>query len=204
MSDLANTAPLAHRTALTAPGAAVVNISAISDRAMIDLRISKDDAATRKAFEKALGIALPLNPRTSATTGGVAVLWLSLDQWLVVVDEADRETRLAALKKVAQRRFAMVTDLTDARAIIQLSGDGAAEIIMKGASADLTRVPKGTVRRMNFAGIAAMVHVAGASPLVLDLYVGRSYGDYAWSWLAQAARPGAGLRVFGAQAPPPV
>ncbi|MHA1524486.1 MAG: sarcosine oxidase subunit gamma [Alphaproteobacteria bacterium] len=202
MSDL--TAPLAHRDALKAPGAAAVNISAISERAMIDLRVGPNDGAGRKAFEKALGLELPTSPRTSTAAGGITALWLSIDQWLLVVPAAQRETHRATLEKVAQRRFAVVTDLSDARAIIRLEGIGAPEIIMKGASADLTQAPQGTVRRMNFAGIAAMVHVVETSPPVLDFYVGRSFGDYAWEWLAQAARPGAALQLFGAQPTPAV
>lgn len=200
----ATTAPLAHRTGLVAPGAAVVNISAIGERAMIDLRARPGDAAARKAFEKALGLSLPTAPRTSTTSGDITALWLSIDQWLIVAPIQDRQSHLDALTKVARRRFAMVTDLSDARAIIALQGDGAMETIMKGAAADLTRAPEGMVRRMNFAGIAAMVHVVGTAPPTLHLYVARSMADYAWSWLAQAARPGAGLRVFVPQEPPAI
>ena len=111
MSDMgpspATTAPLAHRTALVAPGAAVVNISAISDRAMIDVRARPGDTAAHKAFGKALGLTLPAAPRTSTTSAGTAALWLSIDQWLVVVPDTDRQACLAALTKAAGRRFAI-------------------------------------------------------------------------------------------------
>jgi hypothetical protein len=50
-------------------------------------------------------------------------------------------------------------------------GEGVREIIMKGAPVDLT-APEfhiGTVRRLRFGDVAAMVHMAGEAPDIIDL-----------------------------------
>jgi sarcosine oxidase gamma subunit len=42
------------------------------------------------------------------------------------------------------------------------------------------------VRRLRFAEIAALLHVVEED--VFDLFVFRSYADYAWDWLVRNAR----------------
>jgi sarcosine oxidase gamma subunit len=70
---------------------------------------------------------------------------------------------------------------------------------MKGASADLTHTDyrAGTVRRLSFAELAAMVHVVSDTPEILDLYVFRSVGHYVQEFLETAARPEARVVLWG-------
>ena len=58
----------------------------------------------------------------------------------------------------------------------------------------------GTVRRMRYAEIAALIHVVEDD--VFDLYVFRSYAHYAWDFLLATAREPAKIRLFGRQAAP--
>jgi sarcosine oxidase subunit gamma len=41
-------------------------------------------------LSKALGVKLPVKPKTSASTGGRTALWLGPDEWLVI-DEAGKD-----------------------------------------------------------------------------------------------------------------
>jgi sarcosine oxidase, subunit gamma len=70
---------------------------------------------------------------------------------------------------------------------------------MKGSSLDLVHdsYAPGTVRRMRFAEVAALLHVIEKN--VIDIYVFRSYADYAWAFLLKAARKGSEVKVFGAR-----
>ncbi|HKG74070.1 MAG TPA: hypothetical protein VKA79_07520, partial [Aestuariivirgaceae bacterium] len=58
---------------------------------------------------------------------------------------------------------------------------------------------EGAVRRLRYAEIAALVHVIGREPDVMDLYVFRSYADYAWTYLTTTAREAARIQLFGRQ-----
>jgi sarcosine oxidase subunit gamma len=98
----------------------------------------------------------------------------------------------------------LVVDVSDARAIIRLEGEGVREVLMKGAPVDLTapEYTPGTVRRVSFGEIAALLHMVSDSPDTFDLYVFRSYAVFAWQWLLATARAGARISLFGPQPPP--
>ncbi|MFO1088292.1 MAG: sarcosine oxidase subunit gamma family protein [Hyphomicrobiales bacterium] len=189
---------LTHRTPLSevlrgsVPDSAV-DIVEVKDRGMIDLRGHLAD----RDFGGLLGVDLPSVPRTSVSHGSLTVLWLSLDQWLITCPRGDAVALTAALQRDLQGVHSLVADVSDMRTILRVSGDGAAEVLMKGTSVDLTLADgkPGTVRRLRFAEVAAMVHALpdGKS---FDLYVFRSYADYVLQYLTAAARPQAAIRLF--------
>ena len=82
------------------------------------------------------------------------------------------------------------------RAIIRLEGEGVREVLMKGSTLDLTDgdYTPGTVRRMRFAEIAALLSIVEDN--VIDVYVFRSYADYTWNFLVKAARKGSEVKLF--------
>lgn len=195
---------LAHRSDLARQSGLSVTLEAAAGRGMIDLRGETDDAKFMAAAKSAFGVALPTTPRSSATKGDVTALWFSVDHWLVNLPRDTCGKKLASLQKKTQGLFALAADMSDARTIIRISGEGAREVLMKGTSVDLTApdMQAGTVRRMLFAEIAAACHVVSTEPEVFDLYVFRSYADYAWQWLLATARAGARVRLYGPQEPP--
>lgn len=192
---------LAHRSDLDRQPGLSITLEVVDGNGMIDLRGETGDAKFMAAAKSVIGVALPTEPRTSVSKGDVTVLWLSIDQWLVTLPRDKCAKVFAALRKKTDGLFALATDMSDARTVIRLSGDGAREVLMKGTSVDMLapEIAGGTVRRMLFAEIAAACHVVSADPDVLDLYLFRSYADYAWEWLLATARAGAKVRLYGSQ-----
>jgi sarcosine oxidase subunit gamma len=174
-------------------------IEEVSDRGMIDIKGDPAAPGFRAAVSAVLGFDLPLAPRRAATGGETAALWLSIDQWLITLPHAEAEPLAVRLQAALAGHHALVVDLSDARAIFRLRGLGAREVVMKGASADLTHTDyrAGTVRRLSFAELAALVHVVSDDPEILDLYVFRSVARYVREFLETAARPEAQLVLWG-------
>jgi sarcosine oxidase, subunit gamma len=193
MADLHFESALAHRSA---PDNTSISIREISERGMIDLRGSTTDKKFTAAAKLALGVDLPKAPRTSTTFGDVQVLWLSTDQWLVLTGRARVTALLAELRKALGTIHSLAVDVSDMRAIIRLEGEGVRETLMKGSTLDLISedYAPGTVRRMRFAEIAALLHVVEQN--MIDIYVFRSYADYAWEFLVKAARKGSEVKLF--------
>ena len=109
---------------------------------------------------------------------------------------------LAALAKPLGGIHSLAVDVSDMRAVIRLEGEGVREVLMKGSrsicSATTTR--RARCAACAFAEIAALLHVVEDD--VFDIYVFRSYADYAWDFLLATAREPAKVRLFGAQDAP--
>ncbi len=187
---------------VAAPQCLAVSVREISDRGMIDLRGLASDAAFMSAAKSVLGTDLPAAPRTSASSGDIRILWLSIDQWLIMCPRANVSGLLASLRSALSGIHSLAVDVSDMRAIIRIEGEGSRETLMKGCSLDLLsgNYLAGTVRRMRFAEIAALLDVVEDD--VFDIYVFRSYAHYAWEFLTTAAREGASVRLFAKQASP--
>ncbi|MEM7637027.1 MAG: sarcosine oxidase subunit gamma family protein [Pseudomonadota bacterium] len=200
MSEAVYTSPLAHLDGSHGAAELSISISEVADRGMIDLRGEAGSAKFRQAAKTALGIDLPLKPRSSVVKDDVTVLWLSVDQWLVCCPRNKANSLADKLRKNLGTLHSLAVDVSDARAIIRLEGDNAREVMMKGSSIDFTLpdYKAGLVRRLVFAEIAALAHIVTDKPCVIDIYVFRSYADYTWKWIEATAKPAATIGLFGA------
>ena len=199
MSELYIESPLAHREA---PQGLSIDLREITDRGMIDLRGSASDKKFMAAAKKVLGLDLPKVPRSSVSWGDVKALWLSIDQWLILCSRAKAVELTAVLRAELGGIHSLVVDVSDMRAVLRLEGEGVREVLLKGSSLDLLGddYAPGTVRRMHYAEIAALLHVV--EDTVFDVYVFRSYADYAWDFLLATARTPAKVSLFTAQNTP--
>ncbi len=205
MSEVPFRSALAHRSDRNEAVGLSIRMREIGDRAMIDLRGLTSDRRFMAGVQDVIGVPLPKNPRTSVTAGDLAVLWTSIDQWLITAQRA-RATPLAdALREKLQASHCLITDMSDARSIFRLQGDNVREVLNKGTSVDFTsgELGAGVVRRILFAQVAAMVHAVSEGPDVIDLYVFRSYADHAWRYLLATAKEGARISLFGRQSVEP-
>ena len=184
---------LAHRQS---PDNLSISMREISERGMIDLRGLSSDKKFMSAVKSVLGFDLPKVPRTSASWGDMKALWLSTDQWLILCTRSKTNALLAELNAALGKIHSLAVDVSDMRAIIRIEGDGVRETLMKGSSLDLIGADykAGTVRRMRFAEIAALLHVVEEN--VIDIYVFRSYAEYTWAFLTKAGRKGAEVKLF--------
>ena len=201
MSDPRFQSPL---SGLAPPRNLAISISEIVDRGMIDIRGDPEDRSFAAAVEAVLGTSLPRRPRSSVAAGELSVLWLSIDQWLAECPRAEAGGIARNLNEALEDIPSLVVEMSEARAIIRVQGEGVREVIMKGAPVDLTApgFTEGTVRRLRFGELAAMVHMVGEAPDIIDLYVFRSYAVFAWEWLIATADGDAQIRLFQPQSAP--
>ena len=197
MSDLHFESALAH---VGVPTGLCIDMREISDRGMIDLRGNASDKKFLAAVKAELGVELPKTPRTSVSWGDVKVLWLSTDQWLILTTRAKAVTLQDALRKSLGTIHSLIVDVSDMRAVIRLEGEAVRQVLMKGSSLDFLSddYKPGTIRRLRFAEIGALVHVIEDN--IFDIYVFRSYADYAWEFLLATAKESSRVQLFGKQA----
>jgi sarcosine oxidase subunit gamma len=186
------------------PTGLALRIWEMPSRGMIDLRGDAGNEAFRAGVKNVTGIDLPLNPRTSSAWGEIKILWLSIDQWLIITPRGRTGELIGGLESALKGQHVAITDVSDMRAVIRLEGEGVREVLLKGCSLDLLGkgYEPGTVRRVRFAEIAALIQVIDAQ--TIELYVFRSYASYAWDFLTVTANAAAQVRLFGEQAAPAV
>jgi sarcosine oxidase, subunit gamma len=193
MLELHTTSALAHREE---PTNLNISMREITGRGMIDVRGLSTDRKFMAAIKKVLGFELPKSPRTTNTWGDLRAPWLSTDQWLILCPGEKASVLVMQLDEALQGLHCLVVNVSDMRAIIRLEGEHARTTVMKGTSIDLTHgdYPPGTIRRMKFAEVGALLHIIESS--VIEIYLFRSYADYVWAFLLKAARKGSEVRLF--------
>lgn len=203
MSELVWQSPLAGRKPLTLENGYAIKVSERKGRGMIDLRGKMSDAKFKSGVKAVLGMDLPDQPRSVASSGEIDVLWLSIDQWLISCPFAETQKLMDALAEKLAGTHHLTVDMSAARTIITLAGDGVREVLMKAVPVDLTgpQYHQATVRRLRFGDVAAMVHLRENA---CDLYVFCSYANYAWDWLEKTARSSSAIRLFKQQTAPKV
>ena len=144
-------------------------------------------AASVAALSKALRVKLPQVPKSSASKAGRTALWLGPDEWLVL-DEAGKDP-MADL--ASARVLHSAVGISHRNVGIAVSGPAAAATVNSGCPQDLSLAvfPAGACSRT----------VLGKSEIVLwrtaedEFHVEcwRSFSDYVFTFLSEAARDAA-------------
>ena len=180
---------LAMRAAAKADTDAGIVLGACDLRGQTALRGDAGDPAFVAAVEQAIGTAPPVAPNTVAGPAdlgdGSRALWLGPDEWLVV--DADGEA-LPALRTTLDGLHAAAVGVSDSRAVIMLTGPHARDVLAKGCPVDLhPRVfAPGRCAQTLLAKAHVLLHQLDDAP-AYEIYVHRSFADYLWSWLEDAA-----------------
>jgi len=103
----------------------------------IDLRGDPSDTAFAGAVRQVLGLDLPTTANTASVNGDRAALWLSPDEWLILVPFATRAQTIYELKRALSGKHVSITDVSANRTILELSGSKAREVLAKGCGIDL-------------------------------------------------------------------
>ncbi|WP_425450375.1 sarcosine oxidase subunit gamma [Virgifigura deserti] len=198
--------PLAHRglIARAASDAAAreagVTLGEQPHRCQINLRGDAGDSGFLAAVEDVTGLRLPVEPNTVATVEDLSALWLGPDEWLIVGPGGREGDLTGGLRGALEGRHFAVTDVSEARTVIAISGPHARDLLAKGTSLDLhPRVfGPGRCAQSGIAKATMILHQldangdgadgAGADEQpTFEIYIANSFADYLWTWLERAA-----------------
>jgi sarcosine oxidase subunit gamma len=144
-------------------------------------------------LSRALGVKLPEEPMGSAfgksgdftgKGGGRAALWLGPDEWLVI-DTAGNDPMTDCAKAKALHS---ATDISHRHVAIDVSDAGAADVLNAGCPRDLSLAafPVGAAARTVLGKIEIVLFRTGEDAFRVECW--RSFSDYAFTFLAEAAR----------------
>lgn len=162
-----------------------VAIRALDDYAFLDLRGAAGDKELCQAVQRATGLVLPTEPNTFTRQENRIAFWQGPDQWLLLLAAAEEDAAEALLRDSHDGHFA-VTAITSGQTIVSLAGPLAEEVIRKSSSYDLMRLTHDRCAQTVLAKTQVLIWQAGQDEY--RLVVRRSYADYLYKWLCEAAR----------------
>jgi sarcosine oxidase subunit gamma len=138
------------------------------------------------AIGNSLNISLPVKPNTVADNGSIRAYWLGPDEWLCVSVGQDAKSKFESARRALAGLHGTVTDVSSGYTMLKLSGSGSADVLAKGCGLDLHSRAFGP-------GQCAQTLIAKCPVLIehpdeFRIIVRRSYADYLWQWLLDAAR----------------
>lgn len=194
MSDIKRESPLAgQKEALQGNGDKSRDASGVTLRERpflghISLRGHSDDSAFAAACEKVLGVALPTTPNTLVETDDLVICWLRPTEWLILTEGDACQQWLDALRQALADVHSGVVELSGGQTLIEVRGEHAIDVLSKGTTFDLHSRHFGTGQcaRTLLAKTTAFIRVTEPGQ-AFEIVVRRSFADYLWQWLVDAA-----------------
>ncbi len=154
---------------------------------MITLRGDFDNAIFKKTLKLISGCNVPALRELNHSKSGT-VVWMSPDELLVLCayDKAQVVTD-KAVKQFA-KTHSMAVNVSDARAVFTITGNGAREVIAKLAPVDMAAFKKNEIRRTRLAQVPAAFWVSDDDQITIVVF--RSVAQYVFDLLKTAAAKG--------------
>jgi len=162
---------------------------------MITLRGDLSAAKVKSAAKAAAGVDVPKQGQANVgDKGGLA--WMSPDELLVMCPYASVSGTLAKMQKSFSKTHALAVNVSDARAVFEVSGPNAREVMAKLTPVDLSpeEFAPGMFRRSRLAQVPAAFWMSNADAFRIICF--RSAADYVFGILKMAAQPGSEVGYF--------
>lgn len=166
---------------------------------MITLRGDLDGAAMVQALDSAMTLPVPARRQVLCSPDGARqVVWMSPDELLLILPRVQVDAALAALAAALAGTHHLAEDMSDARALITVTGPEMRlrEVLAKLAPIDLQAdaFRPGDIRRTRLAQVAAAVWMVDAGQINVVCF--RSVARYVFDLLRHAADPAAAVDYF--------
>ena len=157
----------------------------------INIRGKKKEFFT--SVGKILNIILPREANTSSTNDKHTSIWLSPDEWMIhtndLVENNNNSYELEELlySNISKNNLGSVSDVTDQFVIINLEGKKIFELLSSGCPLNFNefKKKKGSAAQTILNHIDIIIHNKNSNNV--NLFVRRSFCEYLWSWLNDAA-----------------
>ena len=181
--------------------AGAVSVEELPFQGVIRLQRREATPAFMNLVADILGAEAPVDPNTCAGESP-ACLWAAPNEWLLVTSP-DKDQALAIalqqrLDEALPGETVAVTLLSDAHAVLKISGAAARDLLAKGCSLDLGpgQFSYGKCAATLLEQVPVTLYPM-ANESAYCLMVDRSYAAFIWDWLAHA------MREFGEAAKSP-
>ena len=152
----------------------------------LNLRGNPDEDTFRSGVAEELGLELPLVAGTCTGNGNTSIYWLGPTEWLVTVEGGTEAGVEARLRQTLNGHFAVV-DVSGGQTLVRLSGEAVDMVLKKSSGYDFhpSQFTQGRCVQTTFAKASALVSKTADNSF--DLVIRRSFSDYLFRWIVDAA-----------------
>jgi len=151
----------------------LLKISEIKDLLIIQIVQYKNSSVSIESIDID-GLELKNEPLIVLNNADTRILWNGPKNWLLVSTKKDLLTNI--LQNFKEIDFA-VTDLSHSKAIIEIEGKDAKEVLKKGCPFDFNTLEKNNSINSTYNGITFTVDMLDDTPDKLRLFALRSFGE---------------------------
>ncbi len=173
-------------------GARFYGIVSVAEAGLVGMITLRGDAKAKTfndAVKESCGLDLP-GQRQINREDDRALIWMSPDEWLLVVPYTDADTQVARLEKELAGSHSLAVNVSDARCVFDVNGADARDVLAKLFPVDLSKegFSEGMIRRSRLAQVPAAVWMEG--PDTFRVVCFRSVAQYVFDLLSGAAAEG--------------
>jgi sarcosine oxidase subunit gamma len=161
-----------------------VKLSDKSLRGKFILWGNPENVAFTEAILTTTGLTLPLQNGEVTEAGAYRAIWANPNRWYLICEQQDE----VALAKQLALSNQVHMSVTDGQCCFHLQGQQSLDVLKKGCSLNfgLETFPLGQCLQTRLAITKVFLHRHDINSF--DIYVERSYSEYIWRWLLDAAK----------------
>ena len=161
----------------------------------LNLRGNPEDEMFRRGVAEVLGVELPVEPGSYTSSNESRLYWLGPNEWLAIVAGGTEAEVEARLRQTLIGHFSVV-DVSGGQTLLNLSGEAVGMVLKKSSVYDFhpSQFAQGRCVQTTFAKASALVSKSADNSF--DLVIRRSFSDYLFRWIVDAASE-YGIEVTG-------
>ena len=164
-------------------GKKLLEISEVKNLAIIHLVQYKKSKIQPNTI-KLENLELPLdNPKVTANKE-TRILWSAPRTWLII---SSKKNIISNIKNKCDRENFAITDISHSRAVIQIKGPQAKEVLKKGCPININEIQVNNCAGTVFNGITVVVDFVNNNPDTFNLLALRSFGETFYHHITDSA-----------------
>jgi len=161
----------------------LLQISEVKDLSIVQIVQYKKSKAQINNI-KIEDLELPLENSRVSNNKQTRILWNAPRTWLVI---SSKENIINLIKEKCDDENFAITDISHSRAVIQIKGIQAREVLKKGCPINLDELQKNNCAGSIFHGITILVDLIENNPDTYNLLTLRSFGESFYHHITDAA-----------------
>ena len=130
------------------------------------------------------GLEFPLQSSKVSSNRETRILWNASNTWLVI---SRKEDIIEIIKETCNSENFAITDISHSRAVIQIKGPEAKEILKKGCPLNFNEFEKKNCAGTIFHGITIVIDLIENNPYTFNLLILRSFGESFYHHITDAS-----------------